>query len=182
MPAKKSETHKEGAKPKSIRYFIVANPTKEPDIIEKLSSVSPMSKYVKELIRRDIGTNTGEVTDVLEVLSTGDGKTDRRVFQENFCQLMKEAKISNRTLAECLSTYSSTVNLWRTGKVYPMVEQRMKICKFFGISHSELHEEGFLQRRLNEDLLEAFNELSFEGKCQLIKQAKKLKDVYGEGV
>lgn len=182
MPAKKSETHKEGAKPKSIRYFIVANPAKEPDIIEKLSSVSPMSKYVKELIRRDIGTDSDKDTAVLEMLSSDNRKTKRKIFQENFCQLMKEAKISNRALAHWIYTSPTTVSLWRTGKVYPMVEQRIKICEFFGISHSELHEEGFLQRRLNEDLLEAFNELSFEGKCQLIKQAKKLKDVYGEGV
>ena len=178
MPAEPSETRKGNEKPKSVKFHIVVNPLKDPEIIEKLSSARPVSKYIKQLIRKDLQVpeQKKKVTRVAPV--TGNRETDREIFHENFVKLSEMAKVSIRGFANALHVGSQTVFLWRAGKTYPQIEKMLEICKFFGVSRSEMHQKDFYKQGLEDHLLRSFNALSFEGKRKLMESAETLKVLY----
>ena len=72
----------------------------------------------------------------------------------------------------------NTVASWRAGKGYPRIAQMLRICEFFGVSRSEMHEDGFSLRYMEDQLNKHFNALSAEGKRQLLDVAETLKEMY----
>ena len=177
MPEKQSESRKGSEKPKSVKYHIVVNPVKDPEIFEKLSSARPVSKYIKHLIRKDLQVPTREKI-VRATPVSGSRELDREIFHENFVRLSELAKVSIKDFADAVQVSPHTVALWRMGRVYPRLEKMLEICRFFGVSRTEMHEKGFFMKGLDDHLLRSFNALSCEGKRQLMECAETLKVLY----
>ena len=177
MLENKSEARKESAKPKSKKYFIVVNPAKDPEIEEKLSASRPISRYIKQLIRKDLQVPSPEKKFTRVEPVSGSRETDREIFHENFVQLSELAKVSIRGFANAVQVSPHTVFLWKAGKTYPQIEKMLAICRFFGISRSEMHEKDFFKKGLDDHLLRSFNALSFEGKQKLMEYAETLKEL-----
>ena len=174
MPAKPSDDRREIRK----HFHFGVNPAKDPEIFEKLSSVSSMSKYLRQLIRNDLeGRPDGEPA-APKVLPARDRKVEREVFRENFTQMLESAKVSNKEIAASIHVTSQTVSSWKAGESFPHAEQLMRICRFFGVSRSELLEKGFYLKDMEDLLLRRFNALSPEGKRQLMAAADALMEMY----
>ena len=180
MPAKKSETRKEREKIKRISYRFIVIPDKDPDIVEKLSSVRPKANYIKQLIRKDIGSGFEEEPVVPQIpkRSPDEQKAEREIFRENFDHLLESTKTTMKDLAENIHAHRITVSSWRAGETYPRAKQMQKICEFFGISRSEIHEKDFSLKYMEDQMQKRFNALSFEGKRQLMEVADMLKEIY----
>lgn len=180
MPAAQSETLQKREKADKIRYHFVVNPKKNPEIIEKLSSVRPVSRYVKTLIKKDIEAGPGEEPSVQETHLPGALEEEREIFRKNFARLLDTTKTTAEEFSERIHVNYMTVCSWRAGRSYPRAEYMQKICEFFHISRSEIHEEGFSSKYMEDQLHKHFSALSVEGKLQLLMAAEALKDMYPE--
>ncbi len=174
MPAKTSDDRKESSK----RFHIIVNPAKDPEIVKKLSSVHPVSRYLRQLIRNDLEGRPVSEPAAPETPPARDRKAEREVFRENFTQMLESSKVSNKELAASIHVTSPTVSSWKAGESFPHAEQLVRICRFFGISRSELLKKGFYLEGMDDLLLRRFHALSVEGKRQLMAAADALMEMY----
>ena len=179
MPAKPSEAWRESEKPEKKLFVFFVDPAKDPDIFEKLSSVRPVAKYLRQVIRQDLEIYPAAGNDAPpEAPPAVDGKSKREVFWENFPLLFESSGVSVKEFADSVHVTPLTVSMWKAGKTFPRSGQIMEICRFFHISRSELLEEGFPRKSLEAHLLRSFHSLSSEGKRQLMEAAETLESLY----
>ena len=104
--------------------------------------------------------------------------TDREIFQKNFTNLLNETKTKQRDLANYAEVSYQAVSAWVKGRGYPRPEAMEKLCRFFGISQSELTESNEKQKTPEDQLILAFRTLPVEGKEKLLQRADELLKLY----